>query len=231
MADKEKQLPIFRHLIEKGCLKQKVYRNTFQTLRLFKEIFRELTEEYNSMDKSCEDDIAFEYKEKSEFEIELKFAGDVLIFLMHTNVFEFPRDHFIHQNSYIKEDPARSFSGMISIYNFLSDSLKYRRVNDIGYLIGRIFINKDNHFYIDGKKELRLFPNNFADMKMDEEKAREIIRSSIRYTIDFDLLTPPYNKVKEASVGEIIFARDTMSLKTGKRLGFKFQGDAEGRGE
>jgi len=34
---------------------------------------------------------------------------------------------------------------MISIYNFLSDSFKFNRVNDIGYLIARVFTNKENH--------------------------------------------------------------------------------------
>lgn len=225
MAKKNENHSLFKHMVEKGCLKQKVYKNTYEALQTFKEIFQEMKEEYDISGINCETEIPFEFRDRSEFEIELRFAGDVLLFMMHTNVFEFPRDHFIHNTSYTKEDPSRSFSGMISIYNFLSDSLKYRRINDVGYLIGRLFINKDNHFYLDGKKELRLLPNNFVDLVFSKEKAREILESAIRYTVDFDLLTPPYDSVKEITVMEIVSTLDTMTMKTGKRLGFKFQAD------
>ena len=94
--------------------------------------------------------------------MELKFAGDVLIFMMHTNVFEFPRHHEIMRTSYIRDDKNRSYCGIINIYNFLADSFKYNRENDIGYLIGRVFINYENHYYIEGKKELGLIYNDFA---------------------------------------------------------------------
>ena len=218
---------LFRHMVEKGCLKQRVFDNTYSALQMFKKILQEMKEEYDKSDIKCETAIPFEFKDKSEFEIELRFAGDVLLFMMHTNVFEFPRDHFIHNTSYVKEDATRSFCGMINIYNFLSDSLKYRRINDIGYLVGRVFVNRDNHFYLDGKKELRLLPNNFTNLVLDEKKAREIIESAIQYTVNFDLLTPPYDHVKEVSVLEIMSTLDTMTLKTGKRLGFKFQADLE----
>ena len=33
--------------------------------------------------------VTVEYHDRGEFEFRLKFAGDVLIFMMHTNVFEF----------------------------------------------------------------------------------------------------------------------------------------------
>ena len=45
------------------------------------------------------------------------------------------------------------------------------------------------------------------------------------YTINFDLLTPPYDSVKEVSVYEMQTTLDNMKIKTGKRLGFRFQAD------
>ena len=44
----------------------------------------------------------------------------------------------------------RTYCGVINMYNFLSDSFKYNRENDLGYLIGRMFINKENTF-VEGK--------------------------------------------------------------------------------
>ncbi|MEZ5194944.1 MAG: hypothetical protein R2764_00670 [Bacteroidales bacterium] len=37
----------------------------------------------------------------------------------------------------------------------------------------------------------------------------------------------PYDQLKEVSVQEFMAALDSMRIKTGKRLGFKFQADAD----
>ncbi|MEN8224725.1 MAG: hypothetical protein ABFS05_05120 [Bacteroidota bacterium] len=227
MTTSERRQKLFNSLVEKGTLKQKVFQQTHESFLIFKDVLRELSEAYDQSDINSDSDIPVEFSEKGQFEVQLKFAGDVLVFMMHTNVFEFPRDHIIHKTSYVKEDTSRSFCGVINIFNFLRDSFKYRRVNDVGYLLGRVFINKEQHFYLDGKKELRLLPNNFVDATLDREKVCDIIEQAMKYTIDFDLLTPPYDAVKEVRAMEFLTTLDTMRLKTGKRLGFKFQADLE----
>jgi hypothetical protein len=227
MPTQERREKLFNNLIEKGTLKQEVFKQTQEAFLLFKDVLLELYEDYKDLPQDAEMDIPVEYSEKGQFEVQLKFAGDVLVFMMHTNVFEFPREHIIHKTSYVKDDSSRSFCGVINIFNFLRDSFKYRRVNDVGYLLGRVFINKDGHFYIDGKKELRLLPNNFVDTTLDKDKVCEIIEQAMKYTIDFDLLTPPYDDVKEVRAMEFLTTLDSMRLKTGKRLGFKFQEDLE----
>jgi hypothetical protein len=227
MTNPERRKKLFISLVQKGTLKQKVFQQTKEAFSLFREVLQDLTAEYEKSGLDKEIKIPVEYSEKGEFEVQLKFAGDVLVFMMHTNVFEFSRDHIVHKTSYVKDDPERSFCGVIHIFNFLRDSFKYRRVNDVGYLIGRVFVNKENHFYIDGKKELRLLPNNFVEATLDRDKVCDIIEQAMRYTIDFDLLTPPYDEVKEVRAMEFLTTLDSMRLKTGKRLGFKFQGDLE----
>jgi len=214
---------IFKILKKKAELKQKVYANSIQVFKIFKNVIKSIKDEYDKTNQNKKRNIPFEYKIKSEFEIELKFGGDILIFMMHTNVFEFPRSHEVMKTSYVREDHDRSYCGIINIYNFLGDSFKYNRINDIGYLIGRIFVNKDCHYFIEGESEISLLFNNFVDLKMDEIEARKIIESAILYTINFDLLTPPFDSVKEVSVYQIKTTIDNMKMKTGKRLGFKFQ--------
>jgi hypothetical protein len=227
MKTPERREKLFTRLVDKGTLKQEVFQKTYNSFLIFKDVLRELSEDYTALNIDGELDIPVEFSEKGQFEVQLKFAGDVLVFMMHTNVFEFPRDHIIHKTSYVKEDPSRSYCGVINIFNFLRDSFKYRRVNDVGYLLGRVFINKEQHFYIDGKKELRLLPNNFVDATFDREKVCDVIEQAMKYTIDFDLLTPRYDDVKEVRVMEFLTALDSMQLKTGKRLGFKFQDDQD----
>jgi len=221
----KKKQTMLEAFVKKATMKQYVYSNTLSTLNLFKEAIKEVVSEYQERYKNTEKLIPFEFKNRSDFEIELKFGGDILLFLMHTNVFEFPHEHEVMKTPYIKQEMARSYCGIIHIYNFLADSFKYNRVGDVGYLIGRVFINKEKHYFVEGKKELGLLYDKFGKTKMNKKIARDIIESSINFTVNFDLLTPPYKDVQEIYVQDIKYAIDNMTLKTGKRLGFKFQAD------
>jgi len=214
---------LFKLLNNKGVLKQKVYENTLESFTLFKQEVLKLTREYAANAKS--DKVIFDFKDRGEFEFELKFAGDILVFLMHTNVFEIPRQYELMRTKYIKEDKTRSYCGIINIYNFLADSFKYQRDNDLGYLIGRVFINHEKHFLIEGKKEVGMVYNNFEASVFNVDAAHEIVTSAIEYTVNFDLLIPPFEAVKMVSVFDIQKHMQSLSMRTAKRLGYKFQAD------
>jgi len=227
MASQDRTKQLFDTLVKKATLKQLVYSNTLSAFKLIKSGMEELSSKYNKLDSEDSKRIPFTFKDRSEFEAELKFAGDTLVLMMHTNIFELPRDHEVMKTPYIREDKDRSYCGIINIYNFLSDSFKYNRTNDIGYLIGRVMVNKDMHYFVEGKREIGFLYNNFGSTVLTEKTACDIVESSIYYTLNFDLLTPPYDNVKMVSVQEFISAVDSMQIKTGKRLGFKFQADLE----
>lgn len=218
---------LFKVINNKGRLKQQVYRNTLDSIKLIKKVIADLQTEYQKTYSNDRQAIPFIQKDMGEFEVQLQFAGDVLIFNMHTNVFEFSRYHEVMSTNYIREDKSRSYCGIINIYNFLADSYKYDRVNDVGYLVGRIFINKDKCYFIEGKREVGMLYNNFGQEVLDESTARKIVESAIMYTINFDLLTPPFDAVKEISLSEMRSIADSYTLKTGKRLGFKFMADKD----
>ena len=94
-------------------------------------------------------------------------------------------------------------------------------------MIGRIFVNNENHYFIEGKRELGMLYNNFNTAKITENTVLEIIESAIMYTTNFDLLTPPYDEVKLVSVAEMKMSFDRKMMVTGKRLGFRFQADTD----
>jgi len=218
---------IMERLRTKSSVKLQVYENTLRAFRSMKQIGREMHSEIKKEIGTINKKMTCSFKEKGDFEAELKIATDLIVMTMHTNVFEFPRDHAIMKTSYVKDDPTRSYSGIIYIYNFLADSIKYNRINDVGYLVGRIFINKENHFFVEGKRQLGFLFNNFTNEELTREKLKEILESAILYCIDFDLLTPSFENMKEVSVQEIVQYTSAMSLKTGKRLGFRFEADQE----
>ena len=129
------------------------------------------------------------------------------------------------RNSYVKEDHTRSFCGIINIYNFLNDSFTYNRMNDLGYIIGRMFVNKENHYFLEGKRQLGFLYNDFVHTVIDSNAIKAVLESTILYCLDFDLFTPPFDAIKEVSVSDMQTASENMQIKTGKRLGFRFQVD------
>lgn len=211
----------------KSELKQRVYESTKESFELFREQTRSLIEQFKEQNDKEGKKVRFEFEDHGDFEFEVKFGGDVLLFLMHTNVFEFSRDHQVMKTPYIREDSSRSYCGVIHVYNFLADSFLYQRDNDLGYLIGRIFVNADKHYFIEGKRELGMLYNNFGSSLISSESVQNIVESAIEYTTNFDLLTPPYDEIKMVSVGEMRYNMDKKSLVTGKRLGFRFQADTD----
>lgn len=214
-------------VFSKGELKQKVYDSTKEAFELFRTTSKQILTLFQEENKENMKNIRFEFIDRGDFEYEIRFGGDSLIFMMHTNVFEFSRNHEVMKSQYIREDPNRSYCGVIHVYNFLTDSFLYQRDNDLGYLIGRIFVNNENHYFIEGKRELGMLYNNFNTSLIDSDSVQSIVESAIEYTTNFDLLTPPYDEIKVVSVGEMRNNFDKKSLVTAKRLGFRFQADTD----
>ena len=214
-------------VFEKNELKRQVYYATRDAFELFRQTTRELIDSLKKEAEKESREVTIGFTDRGDFEFEARFASDVLVFVMHTNVFEFSRDHQVMKSPYIREDTSRSYCGVIRIYNFLSDSFLYQRDQDLGYMIGRVFVNRENHYFIEGKRELGMLYNNFNTSLINSESVQSIVESAIEYTTNFDLLTPPYDEVKMVSVGEMRNNFDKKSLATGKRLGFRFQADTD----
>ena len=212
-------------IFSKGRLKQDVYHSTKEAFELFRATAKDLIAQLQEQNRERGTDLKFEFTDRGDFEFEIRFASDTLFFLMHTNIFEFSRNHEVMKSPYIRENPDRSYCGVIHIYNFLSDSFTYERDNDLGYLIGRIFINSEKHYFIEGKRDLGMLYNNFNTSTIDSQSVQGIVESAIEYTTNFDLLSPPYDEIKVLSVGEMRNTFNKKSFVTAKRLGFRFQAD------
>jgi hypothetical protein len=213
-------------MILKTNLKQEVYRKTVSSFALLKEVLKELAEDYRiKLKDKVDDNVLPIYQEKGPFEAEFRLGGDMLIFSMHSNVFVFNREHPIWKLDYVKGNAMNSYCGVFNIYNFLADSFKYNRMEDLGYLIARIFINRENHFFVEGKRQSSELVKDFGSDEMTKEYMKEIIETAVQYAIDFDLLVPPYDQVKIATVEQMNAEINHSRIQTGKRLGFKFNSD------
>ncbi|MDX1651925.1 MAG: hypothetical protein R3277_05500 [Brumimicrobium sp.] len=217
----EKEKEITQLLEEKALMKQDVYSRTFETFNTFKEVIQEALEEFR--EKIPNERVRLKYEENGDFESLAYVGSDVLVFNMHTNIFSFPKENAVWKTSYIQNDDSRVYCGIINIYNFLADSFLHNRLNDAGYLIGRIFVNKENHFIVEGKGQLGFLFRDFLNGQLTKEEMHKILCVAIRHSVEFDLLTPPYEKVNIVNVMQIKAVSSAQQMKTGKRLGFRFE--------
>lgn len=210
----------------KTSVKQQAYNNTLQAFIILRKVLRQLERDYiKILQGRVSDDIFPRYREKGPFEVEFSVGSDILIFSMHSNVFGFDRNHPLWKLKYVQEDALRSYCGMINIYNFLNDSFKYNRMNDLGYLVARIFINNEKHFFVEGKRQSDELLKDFALDTISPGFIRQIVEIAIQYSVQFDLLVPPYDQVKIATVDQMLEKISHSKMTTGKRLGFSFNVD------
>ncbi|MEN6568567.1 MAG: hypothetical protein ABFC18_01000 [Rikenellaceae bacterium] len=220
-----RQQEILEALNKKAQLKLQVFNQTSEVFSQLKDIINEMSNDLNDLLDNDNRRIRLEYRDRGKFEAEFKFADDVLIFSMHSDVFLFDRNHPIWKNEYVKQDPTNSYCGIISIYNFLSDSLKYNRGEDLGYLVARVFINKDKFFLVEGKRQKNKVVSAFGKSALGKEELVQIVETAILYSLSFDLLVPPFDLVKVASVEQMNDKIESAKLQTGKRMGFKYNSD------
>jgi hypothetical protein len=221
----DRKQSIIATLKEKSVLKQKVYDNTLESFCIVKDILKNLAKEVNVNLTGIDTRIRLEYTDRSNFDAQIRVAGDILLFSMHSNIFQFDREHPAWKTSYILKNKYNAYSGIIHIYNFLADSFKYSRQDDLGYLIARIFINHENQYLVEGKRQMGMLFSNYGNEAISRRALQVIIETAIQYSLEFDLLVPPYDTIKIATVGQAEAKIQHSRVITGKRLGFQFNSD------
>jgi len=211
---------ILKLLKEKSVMKQDVFRNTIASFEMLKKTVDEMAKELNTETQAIDKRIVVSTLETTSYATQLKVAGDMLEFFMHTNVFEFEKSHPMFKTGYVKQNEYNSYCGIINVYNFLADSFKFNRLNDLGYLVCRIFINREMKFFIEAKGPIGIKYSSFSAEPLNKEQLQEIINDLIIYAVTFDLFTPPVEQIKEVSVNEIQEKVSSINLRTGKRLGY-----------
>lgn len=214
---------ILEQIIRKSSLKQKVFDSTFAAMNLLKETLLEVASELDdALEGKLDRRVRLEYRDRGKYEAQLQVANDLLIFQMHTDVFVFHPSHSVWKSPSVQEVRTRAYCGVINIYNFLSDSFKLNRNADEGYLIGRIFINGEGHFFVEGKEQRSLRAEQFGEKDICRDTLIPILEDALHYALDFDPLMPPYEEFKRVTVDQFNTKMDNSKFVTGKRLGYNF---------
>ena len=87
---------ILETIVRKSSLKQQVFDNTFATFNELKDILFEMSSEWDDeLDGRIDRRVRIEYRDRGKFETQFQVASDLLIFRMHTDVFEFDANHLV----------------------------------------------------------------------------------------------------------------------------------------
>lgn len=211
-------------LSSKARLKQKVWKNAikfFDGLRNEAELLiSELKEK-----EAGNDNIRVEFKSISEFEFHVYFGSDLVVYSLQTNIVTFDSTHYLIQNKYLQQDPDLTFFGQILIYDFMADSLLYNRTEDTGYLLGRILVNRDNHFMIEGVRDLHYLFEGIEKTEGSKENNAMLIYKSLAVAIDSDLLAPDFTQIQFTTLG--VRMKADRELGHGSKIGFQMSTNEE----
>ena len=219
----ERRAGIVDLLINKAALKQDIADYSENILMQLKEVVQH---ELDEIAKSINDTrIRLDYKDNGKHEFRINIGSDTIVFQLHTNIFRLDDENPLWKTKYVKNNGANGYFGIINIYNFLAESVKQNRLNDVGYLIGRMFINHNEHFIMEGEGQLGTDFQDLENSKLTKDVMCQVIQSCLAFAVNFDLVTPPYKMVQEVSLEQINAISSDLQMATGKRLGFKFSSE------
>ena len=88
-----------------------------------------------------------------------------------------------------------------------------------------IFINRERRYFVEGKQQDSLRAADFGRAEIDREALTAILESAIDFSLNFDLLMPPYEENKRVTLDQFNTRMDNSKFVTGKRLGYDFDID------
>ncbi|MFI5219460.1 MAG: hypothetical protein ACHQNT_08210 [Bacteroidia bacterium] len=215
---------ILQLVSEKGITAIEVFNKSKTVFESIKSILQAIEQQLKEKITAIDARIPVEYDDRGRLEVHFKVANDVLVFMMHTAVFNFEYAHFITKTSYVKENPLRSFCGMICVYNFLADSIRFSRINDTGALVARLFVNKENHFFVEGKKQVGILFNDFENETVDESKLKKFIEILLIHVLELDVNVSPFESMQHITLQQLLENSSQAGFSTGKRFGFVLPG-------
>lgn len=219
MSVKELRDSVLNLLHDKVTLKQDVLA---VTKKWFKELNEVLASEVSILkDGLIDPRIRMEAAFKSEYESRVMIGSDAVIFHLHTNVFTIPEDNPLWKDAYIKKDFSRGYFGVIYVYNFSAQSILQNRIGDEGGLLARIYINKENHFVIEGVQQVALRFPKISKNNLSKDVLIEMLHLLFMGAVSNDLIIPPYDAVSEINVDQLNELSENLGIRTNKTLGFR----------
>ncbi|MEP1095360.1 MAG: hypothetical protein ABJG78_09640 [Cyclobacteriaceae bacterium] len=217
--DQNPSAHIAQLLTSKSDVKQITYRNVCKTFKALKKEASKITEEINAKTSAKDEDLVLSVDDVSDQEFHLKVAGDLLVFFLHTNIITLSDDYSYNKSEYVLENPLRKYLGQINVYNFMSDSLKFNRVNDPGYLLSRLMINAENRFIVEGDGQINFMFESVSSKELEPTDLNILIQLIVTQAVENDLVAPPFQKIRGLTLQQKL--AKTEVLGAGNKIGFQ----------
>lgn len=206
-----------------SVLKQDIYKHSYDVFLQFESIAKGLVESLIETKEQRYPSVEIQIESTNRNEFRIQFGGDVLIFSLHTNVFAIDKSHSLHTTNYVLENRNRAYFMMVEVYNFLNDSIKFHRYRDIGEMVARIFINVENHYFIEGVGAIGSLYNDLTTQVFNDDNMRNILESVILSSIQYDLWAPSFQEVRFIPLANILEQNGNSPRTISKRLGYEIK--------
>ncbi|MEQ8904282.1 hypothetical protein [Ekhidna sp.] len=206
-------------LLNKSTVKQKTYRNVCKAFKQLQEVATLLIDVLSAKTTERDEDIKLRVESINDQEFHIQIAGDLLVFVLHTNIITLPADYEYNQTDYVSDQPLRKYLGQINVYNFMADSFEFNRLNDPGYLLTRLLINYENHFIVEGDRQVGFMFESVSSKPLEKVDLDILIKLIIAQAAENDLIVPPFSKIRNITVREKL--EKTQSLGAGNKIGFQ----------
>ncbi len=161
-------------LSSKSTANQQAFKSLNQTFGFFELQAAQLIQNLQES-KNTADDISLEINKLSAYELNLTVASNMIVLILHTNIATFDDQYANNKSAYVSKDINRRYLGQINMYNFMADSVRYNRVNDPGYLVARILINREDRFFVEGDQKLSFLYKDISVAPICEEDISALI--------------------------------------------------------
>lgn len=213
-------LDYIQQLLEsKSTAKQITYKNLLHAFQHLSAESQRIVNELKKKAKPGDDDVTVEFMPVHEHEFDVKLAGDLLVFVLHTNIVTFDEAHPVMQDPYVGQQDINRYFGQIMIYNFMADSVKFNRVNDPGYLLARLLINHEGRFVIEGGGRLAEISNKISTAPISDQELNVLVKLAMTIAIENDLMAPPFPQVQFITLMQK--NEKTQEMGGGQKIGFK----------
>ncbi len=194
---------IFEGLRQKASAKQAIWRHAQETFAELREVSQEIVDELARRLTPVDENVIIELRAISEFEFQIRFSGDLLVFVLHSNIVTFGDEYPLLQSEYVADDFRRRFFGHIMAYNFMADALRYARMQDTGYLMGRLLVNIEQKLFLEGAQELNMPAEQRAAVQPldhNRDTLRTFVESAMIAAVNNDLLAPDLDSIRQLTV-------------------------------
>lgn len=187
---------IYETLRGKSALNKKVLSETQRAFHLLRERAEKTALRLREIIVSQKDEAEAKVDDGGEYMFTIEIGPDIIAFSNMQDVSAPSGDMPSLKTPYVQEDPSRAYFGQILVYNFLTSSYVQRRMQDPGYMVARILVNKDGFFTVEGVGKVAEPFADLASCQVDATNMQKVVESCILASLAIDLMMPPADQIQ-----------------------------------